>query len=100
MINDRFGQTTEPLPVENGIVRNPDGLHFDFTTPEYSSYKEIKPFKWERTRGIGYSYGYNRAETAETYLSAAQAVHMLADIVSKNGNLILNVGPDARWDDS
>ncbi len=93
VINDRFGQVTEPLPVEDGIVRNPDGLHFDFRTPEYSSYKEIKPFKWESTRGIGYSYGYNRAENEATYLTAAQAVHLLVDVVSKNGNLILNVGP-------
>ena len=93
VINDRFGQATEPAQNEEGIVRNPDGKHYDFTTPEYSSYKEIQPFKWETTRGIGYSYGYNRAETAGTYLSADAAVRLLVDIVSKNGNLILNVGP-------
>jgi alpha-L-fucosidase len=93
VINDRFGQATEPQQDEEGVIRNPDGQHYDFKTPEYSSYGTIQPFKWETTRGIGYSYGFNRAETAETFLSAAAAVRLLVDIVSKNGNLILNVGP-------
>lgn len=46
-------------------------------------------------RGIGNSFGFNRNETNEDLLSTTAPVHMLADIVSKNGNLLLNVGPTA-----
>jgi alpha-L-fucosidase len=73
----------------------PDSIHADFTTPEYTSLAQIAGYKWETVRGLGYSFGYNRNETAEHMLSVAQLVHMLADIVSKNGNLLLNVGPMA-----
>ncbi|MFT4076970.1 MAG: alpha-L-fucosidase [Asticcacaulis sp.] len=31
----------------------------------------------------------------DTYKSPAQLIHLLADVVSKNGNLLLNVGPHA-----
>ena len=69
--------------------------HYDFITPEYAHFKEIKEVKWESTRGIGNSFGYNRAETAEDYLEPAELIRMFVDIVSKNGNLLLNVGPKA-----
>jgi alpha-L-fucosidase len=32
----------------------------DFTTPEYQQYDTITTRKWESTRGLGYSFGYNR----------------------------------------
>jgi alpha-L-fucosidase len=51
--------------------------------------------KWESCRGLGYSFGYNRNETAAHMLSVEGLVHLLVDIVSKNGNLLLNVGPMA-----
>jgi alpha-L-fucosidase len=67
----------------------------DFTTPEYTSYDKITPRKWEANRGIGHSFGYNRAEGPAQMLSVHELVSSLADIVSKNGNLLLDIGPEA-----
>jgi len=71
------------------------GYHHDYVTPEYKTYPVIKKKKWECTRGIGLSFGYNQIEDEHQYLSAEALVHMLVDIVSKNGNLLLNIGPKA-----
>ena len=94
VINDRFGQVRSASHTpEEGTLENPRGPHYDFTTPEYSSYDEIKPFKWESTRGIGFSFAYNQLEGPDSYMTAAQCIRLFVDIVSKNGNLLLNVGP-------
>lgn len=69
--------------------------HFDFRTPEYASFENTTEQKWESTRGIGYSFGYNRNEGPENLLSTNELIHSLVDIVSKNGNLLLNIGPMA-----
>ncbi len=69
--------------------------HYDFLTPEYTSFKMIVKDKWESTRGIGHSFGYNKMEPESNYLTIEELVHMFVDIVSKNGNLLLNVGPMA-----
>ena len=94
VINDRFGQVTSAsgMPGE-GLIENPRPPHYDFTTPEYASYGEIMPFKWEATRGIGHSFGYNQQEGPDSYMTSAECIRMFVDIVSKNGNLLLNVGP-------
>ena len=63
--------------------------------PEYASYDEAKDYKWEATRGIGRSFGYNRNETEADMISSDDLIRSFVDIVSKNGNLLLNVGPMA-----
>lgn len=73
----------------------PKPAHCDFVTPEYTTLDRITDHKWETCRGIGNSFGYNQAERVEDYQTAGDLIRLLADIVSKNGNLLLNVGPCA-----
>ncbi len=87
VINDRWAQT-----YEDGKRITP---FFDYKTPEYKTYKTIKKKKWETNRGIGNSFSYNKFEKEENYLIPKDLIRMFVDVVSKNGNLLLNVGPMA-----
>lgn len=49
----------------------------------------------EECRGIGASFGWNRFETVDDYLSADALIKMLVDLVSKGSNFLLNIGPTA-----
>jgi len=84
VINDRMGE-----------VRGERG---DFYTTEYEygiRTDTLIKHKWESCRGIGGSFGYNKNEGPEDYMTVNALVDMLVDIVSKNGNLLLNIGPKA-----
>ncbi|MEI9991249.1 MAG: alpha-L-fucosidase [Rhizomicrobium sp.] len=73
--------------------------HCDFRTPEYAAFDAISEKKWEATRGMSHSFGYNRNDTEADYESVESLVTSFIDAVAKNGNLLLNVGPrgvDAR----
>jgi alpha-L-fucosidase len=72
-----------------------DPKRYGYKTTEYSNLSGIAPFKWESTRGLGGSFGYNRRETAADMLDGAELVDYLVDTVSKNGNVLINVGPDS-----
>ena len=72
------------------------GKHGDYFSSEYKD-ADADSFQkpWEESRGIGGSYGFNRAENAEDYSSSKDLIIELIDIVSRGGNLLLNVGPTA-----
>jgi alpha-L-fucosidase len=69
-------KTGKPLELEadyynaipDGVIDDRFGIkHSDFTSPEYSKLDTISAKKWEECRGLGRSFGYNRAEgEAET----------------------------------
>ena len=67
--------------------------HCDFRTPEYAAFDKISQKKWEATRGMSHSFGFNRNDTEADYESVESLVTSFIDAVAKNGNLLLNVGP-------
>lgn len=67
--------------------------HYDFRTPEYDVLRTASARKWELARGVGHSFGANRHEEPEDIISETELVQMFCDVVSKNGNLLLGVGP-------
>jgi alpha-L-fucosidase len=80
----------------DGVIDDRFGIsHSDFTSPEYAKLDQISEKKWEECRGIGLSFGWNRAETDVQTMSPREVIELLVDIVSKNGNLLLDVGPEA-----
>ncbi|MDD8025783.1 MAG: alpha-L-fucosidase [Acidobacteriota bacterium] len=86
LINDRL----DLLDVPGG---------WDFRTPEQFMPKEWvtmngRKVPWETCQTFSGSWGYHRDEG--TWKSVRQLVAMLIEVVSKGGNLLLNVGPTAR----
>jgi alpha-L-fucosidase len=88
VVNDRWGKETR-------------SLHGGFYTTEYSLVHndaisdEAARHKWEECRGIGGSFGFNRMENLDDYSTSEDLIHLLVNVVSRGGNLLLNVGPTA-----
>lgn len=103
VIDDRWNQIKVPVTEDEwrelertgGGFNGNNTTHYDFITPEYKLLDEVPPIKWECTRGIGRSFGFNRTECGSDYLSGAQVIEMLVKVVSRGGNLLLNIGPRA-----
>jgi alpha-L-fucosidase len=87
-------------PVKNTVITNDrwgSGVRFNhggIYTPEYQPDLDFEDHYWEESRGMGFSYGYNREEDAWDYNSAQVLVLTLIDKVSRGGNFLLDIGPD------
>jgi len=83
--NDRWGLDTD------GKILG------DFHTPERTRMQRISLEKWETCDSLDpTSWGYNRRLPISQYMTANELVDYLVDVVSKNGNLLINVGPTAE----
>ena len=88
-VNDRWGKETRGrvggfFTTEYGIIDN--GRKIEDVELD-------RPF--EECRGIGASFGINKEEGAEDYLTVNELIKTLVSLVSKGGNFQLNIGPDA-----
>lgn len=81
VVNDRWG---------SGVRFKHAGIY----TPEYQPDLDFENHAWEESRGMGFSYGYNREEDAWDYNSTQSLVLQLIDKVSRGGNFLLDIGPD------
>jgi len=82
VVDDRWGSDTRHK-------------HGGYWTTEYTAGMSGVDHPWEESRGMGVSYGYNRAEGLNIYHSARDLVFILVDTVSRGGNLLLDIGPRA-----
>ena len=83
VVNDRWGNNTREK--NHGAM---------YTTSEYGSGMDASII-WEESQGVGHSYGYNRNEQLKDYKSSYELVLMLNDLVSRGGNFLLDIGPNA-----
>ena len=76
------------------LINNRLGIAADYGTPEQRipGGKTVEPFEVCMT--LNGHWGYNRAD--DKWKSPATVVRNIADIVSKGGNYLLNVGPTAE----
>lgn len=79
------------------VDRTVHGEYENYVTPEQQVPATYLPYPWESCMTLGNSWSY---VPNDEYKSARKVIHLLTEIVSKNGNLLLNIGPapDGEWD--
>ena len=79
IVNDRWG----------------DGQQHGFRTPEYSAGITLTDRPWAECRGLGRSFGLNRNEPLENYMTSEELIRHFCILVAAGGGMTLNVGPAA-----
>ena len=82
------------------LTDNPSDFAGDFACPEQMippsgiTNQSGQSVPWEACLTLNSNWGYNAAD--QHWKQADMVIRMLVECVSKNGNLLLNVGPDAK----
>ncbi len=81
------------------VDRSVAGEYENYTTPEQQVPAHPMDDPWESCITMGNSWSY---VPHDHYKSATELIQLLVKIVSRGGNLLLNVGPspDGDWDDT
>lgn len=71
--------------------------YVNYLTPEQKIPERYIPYPWETCMTMGNSWSY---VPGDKYKTSRKLIQILVDIVAKNGNLLLNIGPgpDGEWD--
>jgi alpha-L-fucosidase len=81
--------------VNNRLYEGLENKNGDYGTPEkYVPPTGLPGMDWEVNHTLNESYGYSAHD--QNWKDTKTVVQLLCDIVSKGGNLLLNIGPDAH----
>lgn len=86
-------KSLQPHCLINNRIGNGQG---DYAIVEQKLVGEVKHTPWEACLTMGKNWGYNRFDI--TYKPTDELIRHFVDIVSKGGNLLLNVGPTGKGD--
>ena len=79
----------EEIVVNDRFAKGMPGRHGDYFSSEYkdAQFDETRQHPWEESRGLGGSYGFNRAERLNDYLSTSDLIEELIDVVSRGQDI-------------
>lgn len=77
------------------VDRTVTGAYENYTTPEQEVPDKPLPYPWETCMTMGTQWSY---KPNDTYKSSKDLIQILIKVVSRGGNFLLNVGPDASGD--
>jgi len=77
------------------VDRTVTGPYENYVTPEQQIPSQYMPIPWETCLTMGDSWSYI---PKENFKPARKLIHILVDVVSKNGNLLLNIAPSPQGD--
>ena len=82
---------------KDAIVNNRwgNGTKHGFLTPEYSAGIANTEVPWAECRGFGRSFGLNRNEDLDNYMTDKELIQHFVELVAHGGGMTLNVGPYA-----
>ncbi len=89
-------RTKQPsIVVNNRLFQGLENKNGDYGTPEkYVPPTGLPGMDWEVNHTLNESYGFSAHDKG--WKDTATVVQLLCDVVSKGGNLLLNIGPDAH----
>lgn len=88
-----YYQTVGPDAIVND--RWGHGANIGYLTPEYSAGSLQTDRPWAEVRGLGRSFGLNRNEKLEAYLTSGELIRFFIRTVANGGGITINVGPAA-----
>jgi len=95
-MDDLVAKARKKQPGLIVVDRAVHGKNQNYLTPENRIPEKTLPYPWESCiiSGGGWSHSFNAK-----YKSGREGIQLLVDVVSKGGNLLLNVapGPDGTW---
>ena len=86
-------QASPDIIVNNRVAKR-EGFELDYVTQEQEHFKDAFPKHWEACYTLNDSWGFKKND--HQWKSAETVYNKLKDINEKGGNLLLNVGPDAK----
>ena len=97
-MDELVAKAREKQPGLIVVDRAVQGIHQNYLTPENRVPDQMLPYPWESCIIAGGSWSWI---PEARYMTNRQLTHMLVDIVSKGGNLLLNIapGPEGQWHD-
>lgn len=87
LVNDRLGKGERGITPLADFYTREQPSEMDVAMP----FEHQKPYSWEACMTIGDYWQYSIKDTK--FKSPAELIRILVDVVSRGGNLLLNVGP-------
>jgi alpha-L-fucosidase len=84
--------------VNDRYAKDSRNRHGDVYCSEYHTTTSLSlalSHPWEECRGIGHAFAYMDDENEQTLGPPEDLIHLFVDVISRNGNLDLLIGPDA-----